>query len=49
MPLEEVMWNDSINHGTVKASVHPMEDNITREATVERAQIIVDHRVLVKF
>ena len=33
--LEEVVRNDSIKHGPVKASVHPVEDHITREVAVE--------------
>ena len=37
---------DSVKTGTVKASVHPVEDHITREAAVESEQIIIDHRVI---
>ena len=38
--------NDSIKHGPVKASIHPVDDYTTREAELESAQIIVNRRVL---
>ena len=41
------MWNNSFNHGPVKASVHHVEDHTTREASVESEQIITDHQMIV--
>ena len=41
LPLEDVVRNNGFKHGTVKAPVRHVEDQITREAAVESARIIV--------
>ena len=46
LQLEEMAMNSSVKHVPVKASIHLVEDHITREASVKSARIIVNCIVL---
>ena len=45
--LEEVVQNNIVNHGPLKASVHPVDNQITRETAFKSAQIIIDFKIIV--
>ena len=47
--LEEMVPNNRVNHGTVKASFHTVEYQIKREASVKSAQVIIDHQIISNF
>ena len=47
LSLEEATRNYKVKHVPVKAYVHPGEDNITGEAALKSAQIIVNHKIIV--
>ena len=39
--------NNGSKHGPVKAYIHIVEDQITREAAIESARIIIDRQIIV--